>query len=130
MKLALFISAVLLFVFGFGICSFVYPDYSSNPSELNKWWDLRMNLYSILILICFAGASFNTSTKLERFILAVGIGMSASDVLDRMYFDITTFTMEDIAMVAITVFVSWLEIYSNKNINTFIQKLCQRLTKK
>lgn len=127
MKFVISILAVMLFCCGYQICSFFYPNFCKNPEALAAWWDLRMNLYAMLILLLFWLSNMkNGQSKHVSFVLAIGIGLSISDVLDRVYFDITKFTLSDIFMIVITIMVSYAEVYAKFNINN-IQKLCHLL---
>lgn len=128
MKLVVSILAVLLFGLGYQICSFFYPNFCKNPEAMEAWWDLRMNLYSALILLLFWLTNMkNGHSKHVSFVLAIGIGLSISDVIDRLYFDITEFTYEDIGMIIITVIAAYIEAYTKFNINNLTHKLCHRL---
>lgn len=107
-KIVLAAAAVLLFGCGYHICSLVYDPCF----EVEKWFDLRFNIYAVVMLLCFLLAVPAEGSKALRFVLCIGIGISTSDVLDRVFFDITTFTKEDIVMVTATVVIAYLEVYT------------------
>lgn len=123
MKVTLSIVVIILFVFGYRICSFFY-----DPCVLiTKWWDLRMNIYAIILLLCFIIAIPNIGNKFLRFTLCIGVGLSSADVIDRVWFDITKFTKDDVIMILTTITLSYIEVYtqlSNK-LKLFMQKLCR-----
>lgn len=122
MKIFLSIIAVTLFPLAFWICGWAYPDHCSNSDSNMAWWDLRLNLYAIIILLAFWIAIFKTTNKHERFLLSVGIGLSVSDVADRLYFNITQFNKEDVIMIVITLLVAYLECYTRFNVNKLFRK--------
>lgn len=114
MKLILSITSVLLFGLGFWICNLLYPDACG--AQINQWWDMRMNIYAIILLTCFSVALSKEDNKHLRFVLSIGIGLSASDVIDRIFFNISQFTKEDVSMVIATFIISYVESYTNFSI--------------
>lgn len=100
MRIALSIISLILFAFGYWICLFIYPD------DVVKFFELRMNIYSCIILSCFYLASLNNSDKRVKLILDIGIGLSLSDVIDRLLFDITTFNANDYVLIVLTLLIS------------------------
>lgn len=127
MKLLLSILAVSLYVSGYWICSYFYPDVCKTPQAAQGWWDLRMNLLSVLIMICFLFSMVNTKKwelKHIKFVLGVGVGLSTADVIDRLFFDITVFTSSDVVLIILTLAISYTETYTK--LTQRLQKLCQR----
>ncbi len=107
-KFLLSIIAVLLFCFNYQICEFFYSN------SLNNWWDLRTNIYAILFAVALTIARYDSKGWI-RFVLNVGIGFSVSDVIDRVYFDITVFTQADIYMIIATLLMASIEFYVKRN---------------
>jgi len=127
MRLILSSLLVLLFGFGYVICNLFYPEYLLNKGEhADKWWDLRMNLYSVLI-----GGLFYTLTlkqsypKLERFVLEIGVGLSMSDIIDRLVFDVTKFTNSDYFMIFATLVFATIDFNRDKLIKYLPNWLCR-----
>lgn len=125
MKLVVAIIAVLLFCFGATICNLSYDPCN----RINDWWDLRMNLYSVLFSLCFLFSTMRNEKgqiKHIKFVLGIGVGLSISDVIDRLVFNINTFTATDIIMIIATIIFSYTEAYTqlNDKFKAFIQKLC------
>ncbi len=105
MRISIAIAAVLLFCTGFWICELVYPN------DLVAWTHLRMNLYSVLIFLAFVSCRMGTNTKLVNTIFDVGIGVSVSDIIDRVYFDVTKFQWSDLVMLSITIILAIFDNY-------------------
>lgn len=84
----------------------VYEYGSVEYGLLNdKWWDLRLNITSLI----FAGGFVLTrigSDGALRLVLSIGVGMSISNVIDRIFFDIEIYTKSDILMVTTTIIIS------------------------
>lgn len=93
--------AVCLFVSNKHICDLVHGD------DLDNWWPLRMNLYAVLFALIFIISNIDGKNKFINFIISIGIGFAISDVIDRIYFDINTFTTEDIVMIVIIIALSY-----------------------
>jgi len=79
------------------------------------WWELRTNIYSIMFALAMFIALLGTYNSLLRLILSVGIGLSVSDVIDRVLFDITTFNTSDLIMIFITLTISTYDYVRNRN---------------
>lgn len=96
---------VLLFIGNYHICEFFYKD------DISKWWNLRTALCAINFGLALYCSKMDMRDRLTLFFVNVGIGFSVSDIVDRLVYDITTFTKADILMIIITVMVSFYESY-------------------
>ena len=103
MRLALAIVAVVLFFSNYQVCEFFYKN------DIDAWWKLKQNIYNAIIAICFYLARHKTS-GLIRFILDIGIGLSISNCIDRIFFDITSFQANDILMVVLTILTTYADM--------------------
>lgn len=103
-KEILSIIVVLLFIGNYQICEYFYKD------DLNKWWDLKTNIYSVIFGLCFKIALIGRRGFL-KFILLIGFGFSVSDIIDRIFFDVTNFTNADILMIILTILTSYYTVY-------------------
>jgi len=74
--------------------------------DLDSWWDLKLNIYALIIALCFILARINTRGWL-RFILSLGVGFCVSNIIDRVFFDISSYTLSDILMVVVTIISSF-----------------------
>lgn len=119
MKYLLPILVVLLFPFGYWICLYFYPD------DVVKFFDLRMNLYACIILLCFIVSKRSVTNKAVIFIFDTGIGMSISDVADRLYFDVTEFQKSDIVMIVLTILFAIADYHKKWILNKIHDLLCQ-----
>ncbi len=100
--------AVILFFSNYQICEYFYKD------DLNKWWDLKINIYALIIAIVFVSQSIG-SKGWYRFVLDIGVGFSISSVIDKIYYNVNTFTTSDIYMILTTVaFATYNLINGNK----------------
>jgi len=104
MRIALSIIAVVLFFSNYTICEIFYKN------DLEKWWGLKQNIYNVIIAICFYLAK-NKPQGLLKFVLDVGIGFCVSNCIDRIFFDIKTFTREDVFMIVLTLLISYYDAY-------------------
>jgi len=106
-KVILAIVLLLLFLGNSRICYFFYDmskyTYGSVEYALlnDKWWDLRLNITSVVFMLGFVLARIGSDGVL-RFILSVGIGLSLSNVIDRVFFDVQVYTKSDIFMLITT----------------------------
>lgn len=99
---------VLLFTANFQLCELFYRN------DIESWWDCRNNI-SALAYTC-ALISFNSErTKINLFLMSVGVGFSISDVIDRMVFSCTEFTFSDLLMITITIYYSYKNNYGKRN---------------
>lgn len=99
-KILVYSIALALFFCNYHICEYFYP--YNDQASIDSWWMLKNNIYAIIISLLFLASSFN-SIGLTRFVLEVGIGVSLSNVIDRIYSDTTQFNRYDLLMIAITV---------------------------
>ena len=99
-KKSLYILAILLFSFNYNICNFFY--YNNEVKDLYKWWDLKSNIYAVIMALMFYASSIGEKGKL-KFILNIGIGFTISNVIDKVYFNVLVFNENDIIMIILTV---------------------------
>ena len=108
------ISIVLLiltfFLTNYHICNYFYP--LNDPTSVELWWMLKIDIYALIIALCFFLASLRSTDnarmrRIERFIFDVSIGLAMSNVIDRHLFDIRTYTSSDLLMVLIIFMVSY-----------------------
>lgn len=104
MRLALAIIGLVLFVGNYQICELVYSD------NIDKWWGLKQNIYNIIIAI-FSYLASNSLDKYFKFVMNIIVGFCISNCVDRLFFNINTFTNEDIYMIIITIIVSYFTVY-------------------
>lgn len=104
-KLILSLIALLLFVFNYEICDLFYYN------DINKWWDLKLNIYAVILAISAFIAQYDCKNDLARFILLVFSGLCISDVIDRVFFDITTRQLNDIFSIIIVLITSFYKVY-------------------
>tara|TARA_R110000737_G_C14536487_1_gene478200 strand:+ start:104 stop:457 length:354 start_codon:yes stop_codon:yes gene_type:complete len=103
-KILLIILAMLLFIFNYQICEYFYP------TDLNKWWDLKVNNYAIIIALVFLSHTID-SNKWLRFFASLGVGFTISNVIDKVFFNVNTFNESDITMILITFAFSFIGLY-------------------
>ena len=79
-------SIVFFFVGNYNICNYFYP--LNTEEHINMWWVMKMDIYALIVALCFILASLDRTTNikirlLEQFITSVGIGLAVSNVIDR-----------------------------------------------
>lgn len=99
-KISLVILAITLFVGNYHICEYFHPN------DVTAWWDLKSNNYAIIIALCFLSCNIGSKGWL-RFFLSVGVGLSISNVIDKIYFDVLVFTNSDYFMIIATLILSF-----------------------
>tara|TARA_R110001606_G_scaffold394737_1_gene565936 strand:- start:1276 stop:1626 length:351 start_codon:yes stop_codon:yes gene_type:complete len=102
-KIFLYSIAILLFVTDYQICDFFY--YNNEVKDIKKWWGLRSNIYAIIILIVFYASLIGTKGFI-RLILSIGVGLCASNVIDKVFFNVLEFTYADVIMIILTICIS------------------------
>ena len=109
MKFYLSLIIVVLFISNYQICELVYPN------DLNKWWELRQNIYNVIIAISLYLAQSSTNNKNTQFILNMGIGIAIANCIDRIFFDINYFQINDIYTTLISLALSINKYYNGTN---------------
>lgn len=99
--------AFTLFIANYHICEFFYHD------NVKEWWHLKVDIYSTIIMLLFFYSRLFTVGKV-RFVLDVFFGISASNVVDRFFFEVRDFRWNDILMIAMTLIFAF---YKLKNAN-------------
>lgn len=109
-KKLLYILAIFLFVSNYQICDYYY--YNDEIQDLNKWWDLKCNIYAIIIMFVFLASLINSKGFL-KFILSIGVGFCISNVIDKVFFNVLEFRYNDILMIILTFCFSYLDFLKN-----------------
>ena len=110
-KNILYILAILLFIFNYQICDYFY--YNNIVKDLPKWWGLKSNIYAIIMMLVFYASLIKTKGFL-RLILSIGLGLCASNVIDKCFFNVLEFRFNDIIMIIITICLSIVDFLKNK----------------
>lgn len=90
---------LILFLSNYYICEYFYSN------DITKWWQLKTNIYAIIIALAFILSGIN-ARGICKFFLNLGVGFTVSNVIDRLYFDVTITTKEDVIMICITIITS------------------------
>ena len=109
-RIFIIILIILFFLGNKEICDYFYPYDDEDSVEL--WWILKLDIYAIIIALCFIVASLkNTSevriAKIEKFISNVGIGLAVSNAIDRHTGNRDYFTLKDLATIIAVLLVSY-----------------------
>ena len=121
MKTALAVAINILFVSNYFVCEYLYPGS-------NKSWDifipmdkLSHNIWAIIIMLSIATTLIKEpANRLSDFFLTTAIGLSSSDVIDRIVFHITNFTGADRIVVPATIVLA---IYNYRSDTTTRTKI-------
>ncbi len=116
-RIGLIILIVLFFLSNYHICNYFYP--LDNDESVELWWLLKLDIYAVIIALCFYLASLepNNNIKLrliEKFISNVGVGLAVSNAIDRRTHDRMYYTSADLAMLIVVLLVSY---YDFKKLN-------------
>lgn len=123
MKLALNITAVLLYLSSFWICTLAYPEAFFGDKEASiKFTDLRYSIYSVILTLCLISSNMAPEKrhgiwylKALKFVSICGIGFCVGDIVDRFLFDITKFQPNDAFVICITFGIAYYKIYVRKH---------------
>lgn len=107
-KLYLVLLILGLFLGNFYICEYFYFD------NLDKWWDLKLNIYAFIISLCFITLRIK-ALGIITFFLDVGVGIALSNLIDRVWFDTTVTTKEDFIMLSVTIIIAIIDYKKHKN---------------
>lgn len=107
-NLILSVIALLLFVFNYEICDIFYFN------DIPKWWDLKLNIYAVILAICAYLAQLDNKGKIEKFILLLFSAFAVSDIIDRVFFDITIRQLNDIISIIIALITSYYKVYVSR----------------
>jgi len=89
------IISFILFVGNYQICEYFYPN------NIKEWWHLKVDIYSIIIALLFIYSSLFVKRWI-RFLFDIFVGLTVSNVIDRIVFNVRDFKWNDILMIAIT----------------------------
>jgi hypothetical protein len=99
-KIFIIILAIVLFVANYSICDYFY--YNEEIKNIKAWWYLKCDIYGIIIMLLLFALDIG-SNKWLKFVVNIGLGLTVSNVLDRVFFDTRVFNVSDIYMILITV---------------------------
>lgn len=100
MKFVLFIAAIVLYLANFYICNFFAGE------NIDDWYKCRGILYTATFALLFAAGNIGATGKL-RFILNIAFSIVVSDLIDRIFFDITTYQWKDLLTLILTLSTSF-----------------------
>ena len=98
--------ALLLFIANYPLAEYLYPQNIQYDENIA----FRFNEYALIIMFTLLAAK-NVQSRFSGFMLSMLIGLSVSDMVDRLWFDITCFRLNDLLMLAVTIFLSYKENY-------------------
>ena len=107
-----YILAILLFVSNYEICNFFY--YNEEIKNVSKWWDLKSNIYAVILSLVFYASLINTK-GIIRLILDIGFGFCIANLIDKIFFNVLVFNEKDILMIIITVCIAVINYLNNYN---------------
>ena len=101
---------VFFFIGNYHICNYYYPIIDEESTEL--WWVLKMDIYALIVALCFILASLEKTTNkkinlIEKFITSLGIGLAISNVIDRHFKGIESYVITDLMIVSCIILVSF-----------------------
>jgi|GEM_PF-3032358 len=89
--------AVILFCSGYWICDLLLVNGSG------MWWDLRLSIYTVIFALCFTVA-WKLTAGMTKAIFFTGMVFCAGDILDRYFFNIQKFHINDLALYLFAAF--------------------------
>jgi hypothetical protein len=111
MKVFIAIAVLVFFIGRDYACKHFFPEMRTVTGDWDGSNNLTMYTYSMVILLSFLFGRLNSTTRSHKFIWDVAVGVSLSDVVDRLWFDVTVFNESDYFLLALTIIMSYLDIY-------------------
>lgn len=111
LRTSIYLLALVLFVSNYQICEYFYP--LMDDESIKMWWYMKSNIYGAIVALVLLASSIGERGVL-RFVLDIGIGLSMSNVVDRLYFNTNQFNKYDVVMIAITIVVSIIDYKKRK----------------
>lgn len=121
-RVVVIISIVFFFVANYHICNYYFP--LNTEEHIKLWWVLKMDIYALIVALCFVLASLERTTNIrinliEKFITSLGIGLAISNVIDRHFEGIESYVTTDIMVVICVFLVSY---YDFRRLDKLSQK--------
>ena len=109
-RIIIITSIVFFFVGNYHICNYYYP--LNTEEHVKLWWVLKMDIYALIVALCFILASLEKTTNkkinlIEKFITSLGIGLAISNVIDRHFKGIESYVITDLMIVSCIILVSF-----------------------
>ena len=123
LRTLVYVIALVLFTSNYQICEYFYP--LTDDESIKMWWFTKSNIYGVIVALVLLASSIGERGVL-RFVLDVGIGLSMSNVVDRLYFNTNQFNKYDIVMIAITIIVSIIDYKKEKDVRNINQQAITR----
>lgn len=89
-----------LLIGNYHICNYFYP--TNSESDVSGWWDLKNDIYTLIISILFIYASIGKK-GLYRLVLDIFTGLAIANTIDRFLFDIREFRENDLILIFLTI---------------------------
>jgi hypothetical protein len=129
-KLVLSIASVLFWLAAHHICTYVYPDASTDADSSLMWWYLKSDFYVLIICICYylmtiKGSTIKRIKFIEDFMIQFGVIFASSNVIDRWILDSRIFTWSAYYPLVLIAIVSY---YNVKRITKEAEKHANNLT--
>ena len=110
---------LILFTGNYHICNYYYP--LETEEHIRSWWIMKMDIYALIVCLCFVLASFKSTDNLkliriEKFITSVGIGLALSNYIDRHFYGIESYIATDLMTVIAILLVSYYDFNKLKKI--------------
>jgi hypothetical protein len=101
LKLILFISAFALYIANFHLCNIIAGD------DMAEWYKWRGINYTAIFAMLFAAGNIGASGQ-TRFMLNIAFSIVVSDLIDRLFFDITSYQWKDLLTLILTLLTSFI----------------------
>ena len=129
-KLVLSIASVFFWLTAHHICTFIYPDASTNADSSLMWWYLKADFYVLIIFICYILISLKSSTVkrikfIEDFMIQFGVIFASSNVIDRWLLDSRIFIWHAYYPLLLIAIVSYFNV---KRLNKIAEKVIKDQT--
>lgn len=97
----------------------MFPQMRVSTGDWDGANNMTMGMFSFIMFMCFVLARMSEKGSIAIFFLDVVLGLSVSDIVDRLFFDVTIFGKNDWLFLGVTVFIAILDL--RKNLTTHEQ---------
>jgi hypothetical protein len=103
----------------YSICNYFYP-YDGTVEMDRLWWNLKCDLYLLLVAIWIGIASIDKCTdksliRINKIIISIGVGYGTANFIDRRIFHDREFGWNDLGIIVIIVLVGQINLKKIKD---------------
>ena len=110
-SIILVVICFLLFLGNYHISDYLYP--TNSPEDIKGFWHTKNDIYSIIIALLFLYGSIGKKRWLG-FMFDIFTGLTFSNVVDRLFFNVREWRGNDIIMIVLTLLFAFANFKYNE----------------